>query len=584
MNHMAPRPADTLNIALAQLNPTVGDVAGNAEKVRRARDQAAALGADLVAFPELFLAGYPPEDLVLKPAFQAACRTAVEALARDSAKGPAVLVGTPWVEGGKLYNAYVLLNGGVIEAVRFKVDLPNYGVFDEKRVFEPGPMPGPILVKGVRIGIPICEDIWGPEVVECLSETGGEILLVPNGSPYWRGKTEHRLNIAVARVVDSKLPLIYLNMVGGQDELVFDGASFVLNADRTVGAQLPAFREDVALTRWRRDAGGWHCAGEQAAAQVPEGDKADYSACVMGLRDYVEKNGFKGVVLGLSGGINSALCAAMATDALGAKRVRCIMLPYRYTSQESLDDAARVAKALGVTYDILPIEQAVLGLEAALKPAFEGQKRDVTEENLQARARGTILMGISNKFGLMVVTTGNKSEMSVGYATLYGDMNGGFNPIKDLYKTEVFRLSRLRNVWKPEGALGPSGEVIPDNIVTKPPTAELRENQKDQDTLPPYDDLDQMLERLVEKEEPIASIVAAGFDRDTVLRVERMLNLAEYKRRQAAPGVKVTLKNFGRDRRYPIVNRFRDPGTALPEPDKSLLKNGGAAKTEAFDF
>ncbi len=451
---MAPRPADTLNIALAQLNPTVGDVAGNAEKVRRARDQAAALGADLVAFPELFLAGYPPEDLVLKPAFQAACRAAVEALARESAKGPAVLVGTPWVEGGKLYNAYVLLSGGVIEAVRFKVDLPNYGVFDEKRVFEPGPMPGPILIKGVRIGIPICEDIWGPEVVECLSETGGEILLVPNGSPYWRGKTEHRLNIAVARVVDSRLPLIYLNMVGGQDELVFDGASFVLNADRTVGAQLPAFREEVALTRWRRDAGGWHCAGEQAAAQVPEGDKADYSACVMGLRDYVDKNGFKGVVLGLSGGIDSALCAAMATDALGAKRVRCIMLPYRYTSQESLDDAARVAKALGVTYDILPIEQAVLGLEAALKPAFEGQKRDVTEENLQARARGTILMGISNKFGLMVVTTGNKSEMSVGYATLYGDMNGGFNPIKDLYKTEVFRLSRLRNVWKPEGAFG----------------------------------------------------------------------------------------------------------------------------------
>ena len=369
---MAPRPADTLNIALAQLNPTVGDVAGNAEKVRRARDQAAAQGADLVAFPELFLAGYPPEDLVLKPAFQAACRTAVEALARESAKGPAVLVGTPWVEGGKLYNAYVLLNGGVIEAVRFKVDLPNYGVFDEKRVFEPGPMPGPILVKGVRIGIPICEDIWGPEVVECLSETGGEILLVPNGSPYWRGKTEHRLNIAVARVVDSRLPLIYLNMVGGQDELVFDGASFVLNADRTVGAQLPAFREDVALTRWRRDAGGWHCAGEQAAAQVPEGDKADYAACVMGLRDYVDKNGFKGVVLGLSGGIDSALCAAMATDALGAKRVRCIMLPYRFTSQDSLDDAARVAKALGVTYDILPIEQAVLGLEGRAEAGLRG--------------------------------------------------------------------------------------------------------------------------------------------------------------------------------------------------------------------
>ncbi len=581
---MNSRPADSLSIALAQLNPTVGDVVGNTDKVRRARDRAAALGADLVAFPELFIAGYPPEDLVLKPAFQAACRSAVEALARESKEGPAVLLGTPWVEDGKLYNAYVLLDAGTVAAVRFKVDLPNYGVFDEKRVFVPGPMPGPIVFKGVRIGVPICEDIWGPEVVECLSETGGELLLVPNGSPYWRGKTEHRLNIAVARVVDSGLPLIYLNMVGGQDELVFDGASFVLNADRGVGAQLPAFREELTVTNWRRDDGGWHCKGEQAPELIEEGDKADYAACVLGLRDYVEKNGFKGVVLGLSGGIDSALVAAIATDALGPERVRCIMLPYRYTSQASLDDAARCATALGVKYDILPIEKAVLGLEAALAPVFEGKTRDVTEENLQARARGTILMGISNKFGSMVVTTGNKSEMSVGYATLYGDMNGGFNPIKDLYKTEVYRLSRLRNAWKPKGALGPHGEVIPDNIITKAPTAELRENQKDQDTLPPYDDLDAMLERLVEREEPVAAIVAAGFDRDTVMRVERMLNLAEYKRRQAAPGVKVTLKTFGRDRRYPIVNRFSDSGQPLPEPDTSLVKGGGAARTDAVDF
>ena len=580
---MNTRPADSLKIALAQLNPTVGDVAGNADKVRRARAQAAAEGADVVAFPELFLAGYPPEDLVLKPAFQVACRTAIEALARETATGPALLVGTPWVEAGKLYNAYVLLAGGAIEAVRCKVDLPNYGVFDEKRVFRPGPMPGPVQIKGVRIGIPICEDIWGPEVVECLSETGGEILLVPNGSPYWRGKTEHRLNIAVARVVEVALPLIYLNMVGGQDELVFDGASFALNADRSVGLQLPAFRETIAVTEWRREAGGWRCVSAPSMP-VEEGEKADYAACVLGLRDYVDKNGFKGVVLGLSGGIDSALCAAMATDALGPGRVRCVMLPYRFTSQDSLNDAARVAKALGVTYETLPIEHAVLGLEAALKPAFAGLTRDVTEENLQARARGTILMAISNKFGLMVVTTGNKSEMSVGYATLYGDMNGGFNPIKDLYKTEVYRLSRLRNRWKPEGALGPDGEMIPENVIVKAPTAELRENQKDQDTLPPYDALDQILERLVEREEPVAAIVAQGYDRDTVLKVERMLNLAEYKRRQAAPGVKVTLKNFGRDRRYPIVNRFRDPGTPLAEPDKALLKGGGVTKSEAFDF
>src|SRR5712692_7476375 len=443
-------------------------------------------------------------------------------------------------------------------------------------------MPGPILIKGVRIGIPICEDIWGPEVVECLSETGGEILLVPNGSPYWRGKTEHRLNIAVARVVEAGLPLVYLNIVGGQDELVFDGASFVLNADRSIGAQLPAFHESVTLTHWRREPKGWACV-DSATAQVEEGERADYTACVLGLRDYVDKNGFSGVVLGLSGGIDSALCAAMAVDALGSKRVRCVMLPYRFTSQESLDDAARVARALGCSYDILPIEQAVLGLEAALKPAFAGGKRDVTEENLQARARGTILMAISNKFGLMVVTTGNKSEMSVGYATLYGDMNGGFNPIKDLYKTEVYRLARLRNEWKPDDALGPGGEAIPANILTRAPTAELRENQTDQDTLPPYDVLDRILERLVEREEPIAKIIEEGFDRETVMKVERMLNLAEYKRRQAAPGVKVTLKNFGRDRRYPIVNRFRDSGAPLPEPDRTLLK-ATPAKNEAFDL
>jgi NAD+ synthase len=581
---MNPRPTDRLAIAVAQLNPIVGDVAGNLERARRARAQAANDRADVVAFPELFIAGYPPEDLVLKPAFQAACRSAIETLARETADGgPAMLIGAPWLEDGKLYNAYALLADGRIEAIRYKVDLPNYGVFDEKRVFVPGALPGPIVIKGVRIGIPICEDIWGPEIVECLAETGGEILLVPNGSPYWRGKTEYRLNIAVSRVVEAGLPLIYINQVGGQDELVFDGASFALNADRSTGFQLPAFRETVVTTHWSRIGGTWQCsAGPNAAAE--ESDKSDYLACVLGLRDYVDKNGFKGVVLGLSGGIDSALCAAMATDALGQQRVRCVMLPYRYTAQESLDDAAAIAKALGVHYDVVPIESAVLGLERSLGDLFAGHPRDVTEENLQARARGTILMAISNKFGVMVVTTGNKSEMSVGYATLYGDMNGGFNPIKDLYKTEVYRLSRLRNAWKPDGALGPAGTVIPENVLVRAPSAELRENQTDQDTLPPYDALDQILERLVEREEPIATIVAAGFDRDTVMKIERMLNLAEYKRRQAAPGVKVTLKNFGRDRRYPIVNRFRDPGTQPAAPDLTLLKGGAASKTEAFDF
>jgi NAD+ synthase len=573
---------DRFTITIAQLNPIVGDIAGNATKARAARARAAAASADLVLLPELFICGYPPEDLVLKPALQAACRDAVEGLARETTDGgPAVLIGTPWVEGGKLYNAAALLDGGRVASLRFKVDLPNYGVFDEKRVFAPGPLLGPMNVRGTRIGVPICEDIWGPEPVECISETGGEIILVPNGSPYRRGVVDERLNVAVARVKEAGLPLVYTNQVGGQDELVFEGASFVLNTDLTFAAQLPAFREDCATIPFIRTAAGWR-AEPGPIARLETGDEADYAACVLGLRDYVDKNRFPGVVLGLSGGIDSALCAAMAVDALGADRVRCLMLPYRFTSQESLTDAAAIAKALGLRYDIMPIASAVEGLEQALAPLTAGLARDVTEENLQSRARGTILMAVSNKFGLMVVTTGNKSEMSAGYATLYGDMNGGFNPIKDLYKTEVYRLARLRNAWRPHGALGPAGAVIPENALVRAPSAELRENQTDQDSLPPYDLLDAVLERLVEREQPIAAIVDEGFDRDVVMRVERMLYLAEYKRRQAAPGVKVTLKNFGRDRRYPIVNRFRDPGTALPPAAASPVR--GAAAGEAVDF
>jgi NAD+ synthase len=575
-------------ITLAQLNPTVGDVSGNATKARAAREAAKADGSDLLLLPELFITGYPPEDLVLKPAFQAACREAVEALARETADGgPAVLIGTPWVEEGKLYNACALLDGGRIAALRYKANLPNYGVFDEKRLFARGPAAGPVTVKGVRVGVPICEDIWLEEsedyenVVECLAETGAEILLVPNGSPYARDKNDLRLSIAVARVTESGLPLIYLNQVGGQDELVFDGASFALNADLSVAAQQPGFVEDIVTLVWRKDESGWRCSGK--VAPLVEGDKGDYAACVLGLRDYVRKNGFPGVLLGVSGGIDSALCAALAVDALGADKVRGIMLPFRYTAQVSLDDAARLAKALGIRYEILPIADAVNGFEKILSVPFAGLARDITEENLQARARGTLLMAISNKTGAMVVTTGNKSEMSVGYATLYGDMNGGFNPIKDIYKTEVFRLSSLRNSWKPDFALGPSGEVIPPNIITRPPTAELRENQTDQDSLPPYDMLDAILERLVEREMPLADIIADGFDKDVVARIDRLLNIAEYKRRQAAPGVKVTEKNFGRDRRYPITNRFRDSGKPMPKPDDTLVSRAGKVSAEAFD-
>lgn len=555
---MSSAPVDQLLIAFAQLNPIVGDIAGNAEKARAARAQAGEQGADLILFTELFIAGYPPEDLVLKPAFQGACRQAVEALAAETADGgPAILIGSPWVEGGRLHNSVLLLEDGAISAVRHKVDLPNYGVFDEKRVFSPGPMPGPIPFKGVRLGVPVCEDIWGPDIVECLAETGAEMLLVPNGSPYRRTAYDERTNVAVARVVESGLPLAYINQLGGQDELVFDGGSFVLNADRSLAIQFPNFQERLRITRWERWADGWRCE-EGARAPLVADDEADYAACVMGLKDYVEKNRFPGVVLGLSGGVDSALVAAMAVDALGPERVHCVMLPYRYTSEESLSDAAGVIKALGCRYDIVPIAEGVEALERVLGPLFEGRPRDVTEENLQSRVRGTLLMSISNKFGTMVVTTGNKSEMSTGYATLYGDMNGGYNPLKDLYKTQVFRLCHLRNRWKPAYALGPGGEVIPENIIVKPPTAELRENQKDQDSLPPYEVLDAILERLVELERPVATIVEEGFDAALVARVERMLNLAEYKRRQAAPGVKVTPRNFGRDRRYPITNRFRE--------------------------
>ncbi|MGB6536592.1 MAG: NAD+ synthase [Xanthobacteraceae bacterium] len=586
---MNERPADRLAIAVAQLDPVVGDISGNLERARAARAVAAGDGADIIAFSELFIAGYPPEDLVLKPAFQAACRAAVEALARETGDGgPAVLIGTPWVDDNKLYNAYALLTEGRIAATLFKVNLPNYGVFDERRVFAVGPVPGPVSFRGVRLGLPICEDAWTEagdyeNVVECLAETGSELLVVPNGSPYWRDKNDVRLNVAVARVTEAGLPFIYVNQIGGQDELVFDGGSFALNSDRSLAFQLPAFAETVVTTHWLRSADGWRCPQGPVAAAMAA-DNADYTACMVGLRDYVEKNGFKGVVLGLSGGIDSALCAALAVDALGASRVRTVMLPFRYTAQQSLDDAAAIARALGVRYDVIPIESAVHGLEQAVGGVFGDAPRDVTEENLQSRARGTILMAISNKFGLMVVTTGNKSEMSVGYATLYGDMNGGFNPIKDLYKTEVYRLAGLRNRWKPDSALGPAGRVIGENVLTRAPSAELRENQTDQDTLPPYDVLDAILARLVEGEEPTASIIASGYDRETVMKVERMLYLAEYKRRQAAPGVKVTLRNFGRDRRYPIVNRFRDPGTPPPEPDRALAAGSAMAKAGAGDL
>ncbi|WP_237153534.1 NAD+ synthase [Oryzibacter oryziterrae] len=553
----APR---SLTFALAQLNPVMGDISGNLEKARAARAEARRAGADLLVLTELFICGYTPEDLVLKPAVQRDCRKAIEALAADTADGgPGVLIGTPWVADGKLHNAAALLDGGRVAGLRFKVDLPNYSVFDEKRVFVPGPMPGPIDFRGVPLGVPICEDIWGPDVVECLAETGAELLVVPNGSPYRWTAFDERMQAAVARVVESGLPLIYLNTVGGQDELVFDGASFAINADRTLALQMPAFREAFTLVTAIKGEDGWTVTPGEVIP-LPDIMEANWRACVLGLRDYVDKNRFPGVVLGLSGGIDSAVVAAMAVDAFGPERVRCLMLPYRYTSMDSLEDAAKCAAALNVQYDVVEIVDPVEGFLKALGPMFEGTKSDTTEENLQSRARGVILMAVSNKFGSMVLTTGNKSEMSVGYCTLYGDMNGGFNPIKDLYKMEVYALARWRNDHQPEGLKGPGGEVIPERIITKAPTAELRENQTDQDSLPPYPVLDAILKGLVEEERTVAELVASGLDEATVKRIEHLLYIAEYKRRQAAPGVKITTKNFGRDRRYPITNRFRDRG------------------------
>jgi NAD+ synthase len=474
-----------------------------------------------------------------------------------------MLIGTVWPEGEHVYNAVALIGSGTVQAVRFKVDLPNYGVFDEKRVFEAGPLPGPVNVRGVRIGVPICEDIWREEVIECLQETGAEIIISPNGSPFDWTKPDVRLNVVAARVTESGLPMAYVNQIGGQDELVFDGASFVLNADSSLAVQLPAWEEAIVLTEWEQADGEWRCKPGPKAV-VEEQEAAAYHACMLGLRDYVDKNGFPGVVLGLSGGVDSALVAAMAVDALGADRVSCYMLPYRYTSNESLSDAAACAEALGTKYEIVAIAAPVEGFSKALSKVFAGRTPDIAEENIQSRTRGTLLMAISNKFGGMVVTTGNKSEMSVGYATLYGDMNGGFNPIKDLYKMAVYRLCAWRNANVPKGGKGPGGIVIPENILTKAPSAELRENQKDQDSLPPYEVLDDILSCLVEKEMPLPDIVARGHPPETVKRVERLLYLAEYKRRQAAPGVKITSRSFGRDRRYPITNKFREETTAAP--------------------
>jgi NAD+ synthase len=560
---------EQLVIALAQGNPVVGDLEGNVELIRRLRARAAAAGAHLVVTWELSVVGYPPEDLVVKPALIDHARRAVELLAADTADGgPALIVGAPWRErDGRLYNAAFVLAEGRILAQRAKHVLPNYGVFDEKRVFAAGPVPGPVALpvpgaESVRLGLMVCEDMWTDDVAEALGESGAEILIVVNGSPFETDKQDQRLQLAVARVIEAELPLIYVNQVGGQDELVFDGGSFALDADRTLVAQAPMLEEAVTLTSWRRDEAEQRLVASGSGERVPPLPPvpAIYSTMVLGLRDYVNKNRFPGVVLGLSGGVDSALSAAVAVDALGSERVRAVMMPSRYTSRDSLEDAAECARMLGIQLDEIPIEPGVAAFAEMLGPIFAGRPVDTTEENIQSRIRGVLLMGISNKLGHMVLTTGNKSEMSVGYATLYGDMCGGFSVLKDVYKTTVFELCRLRNEGRPAGGLGPDGRVMPERVITKPPSAELRADQKDEDSLPPYDVLDKVLQGLVEHDRSPRELVAEGFDPDIVRRVSNLLDLAEYKRRQAPPGVKITRKAFGRDRRYPITNAFRRIG------------------------
>jgi NAD+ synthase len=550
-----------LVIASLQANPVLGDIQGNAALARHLIGEAAAKGANVALFPELFLIGYPPEDLALKPAAVRDCQAALIRLANETADDCAAFVTTLWPgPDGRAHNAVAHIERGEVRGMSFKLDLPNYGVFDEKRVFAPGVSAGLYEVAGVRLGVPICEDIWRPGPCEQLGAAGAELLLVPNGSPFRRTSDEERLDVARARVRETNLPLIYVNQVGGQDELVFDGGSFAVQADGSLCMGMPMFEEAVACSMWEKQASGWRCV-EAPLVTWPRGPEEIYRAMVVGLRDYVRKSGFPGVLLGLSGGVDSAISLVVARDALGAENVRAFMLPSRYTSGESLEDAEACARAAGVKLDEIAIGPAVAAFDQMLAPQFAGLAPDITEENIQARIRGVTLMGLSNKLGLMLMTTGNKSEMAVGYATLYGDMCGGYNVLKDVYKVDVYAVCRWRNANPVYG--GPANP-IPERILTKAPSAELRPDQTDQDSLPPYEVLDAILHGLVEEEATLDEIVARGFDPATVERVQRLLYGSEYKRRQAAPGVKIGGKAFGRDRRYPLVNRFRDRVTRPP--------------------
>jgi NAD+ synthase len=548
---------ERLTIALAQMNQRVGDLRANADAMLEMRRQAQA--ADLLLVPELQLTGYPPEDLVLKPAFLRETQAAAAALVAGTAEpGPALAFGSIVVRDGKAFNAVILAEAGRELFVSLKRELPNYGTFDEKRVFTSGPFPEPFTFRGVRIGFPICEDLWLDDVPRHLADRGAELLLSPNGSPYEIDKDDLRQRLFGGRARQVGLPLVYLNRVGGQDELAFDGSSMVFNAEGERVIQMRDWEEQLLLTEWLKEGDGrWTCATRDVHQLSPRPEDI-YLAMVVALRDYVSRNGFPGVILGLSGGIDSALSAAVAVDALGADRVWGVMMPSPFTSQASLEDAAASAKLLDIRHDVIPIAPAVDALDTMLAASFAGRERDLAEENVQARLRMVTLMALSNKFGHMLLTTGNKSEMSVGYATLYGDMAGGYSVLKDAYKTTVFALSRWRNAGRPDGLLGPAGEVMPERVITKPPSAELRPDQKDEDSLPPYSKLDPILHGLIDRELSVHEVAAeTGSEVALVASLEKMVLRAEYKRRQAPPGVKLGGRNFGRDRRYPITNAFR---------------------------
>ena len=545
---------DKLKIALAQLNPTLGNIEGNLNLMRDARSKAQ--GTDLVVSGELMVSGYPPEDLVLKPSFLNAIEEQVQAFANETGDGgPAVLLGTPWRENGNLFNAALLLMEGRIEAACYKRELPNYGVFDEKRVFSAGRDMQPINFGGVRLGVMICEDMWGDKVSMSLAAAGADLFVVLNGSPFDVKKKTARLDYARERTKEAGLDLVYVNLVGGQDELVFDGDSFVMGSQGILARRACSWQDSVLKTSWKLVKNKWRCQDQDKITNVANIEEI-YRAITLGLRDYVNKNGFPGVLIGLSGGIDSALSAAVAVDAIGPDRVHCVMMPSPYTSKQSIDDAVEIADLLGCRIDSISIEPAMAAFDEMLKSSFGNKAADTTEENVQSRARGLSLMALSNKFGYMVLSTGNKSEMSVGYATLYGDMCGGYSVLKDIYKTTVFALSKWRNANVPDDSFGSAGPVMGAGVISKPPSAELKPNQKDEDSLPPYEELDNILYSLIEDEMSAADIAASGYDLETVDEIWRMLDRAEYKRRQAPPGVKISSRAFGRDRRYPITNGF----------------------------